>query len=213
MRYLMLILPLVAFTCLPTGFAQSNVEFGKQANTDKPPSQSGEEEAKVITSIFKAMTPQKNAANKQIVSYTSQFTVRACQIPVHKWAQFALMGTPIHQNFIFKDGCDVQGALTITQTPFPLNLQIRNYQDFIRVRMQLVVTLTLDLQSQVAHISVKATDGLLSTKLDPRSTEFSGDYTFDIGIDGQMANNKGGNLKINRLKGHPASIDVPLIIN
>src|SRR4051794_6107565 len=111
---------LVAAFFVTPAFAQSaNVEFGKPANSARPPSQSGAEEAKVIGAIFKAMNPQKSGAGPKGASGTSRFSVSTCQIPVHKWAQFALMGTPIHQNFVFKEGCDVQGSLTITQKPFP----------------------------------------------------------------------------------------------
>ncbi|MBI3555408.1 MAG: hypothetical protein HY074_03990 [Deltaproteobacteria bacterium] len=204
---------LPVFLICAVAFAQTNVEFGKHADTDRPPSQAGEEEAKVIADIFKVMNPQKNGATKQVVTNTSKFTVRTCQIPVEAWVRFVVLGTPIHQSFTFKEGCDIQGVLDITRTPFPVDLQLRNYQEYVRVRMQIQMTLALDLATQQAQVSVRANDGILSTTIEPRSMEFSGDYQFAIGMDGRMADNKGGKLKVNRLKGKAAAITVPLVID
>ena len=136
--------------------------------------------------VVSSLTAEKKAVLElvQILSLKKSveqgnFKVSKCDDKPKAWVMGAMMKSTVKKSYSFKDHCDVNGSFVANfVSPFPMNFDLRNLQDFNNVQM----TVKMSLDKSVKGIRYEF-EVVESTLKSPKQTiKFVAHYEVEIDI-------------------------------
>lgn len=139
----------------------------------------------------------------------NSFNTRGCpRITPNQWLKLLFTGESIHQEFHFEKDCDLQGSVDIKNSPFPVDLAVRNVPDAKRIKGIVEPKIDPDLLEQVIQVRITIKQGLVTQASELMS--FTADYPITTGLDGKIVKNAGGKVQVSRFKGSKVNISEPI---
>ena len=158
------------------------------------------EEAKVsIRTLIQPLIGQNSKKPKG----TEKFRVDACEKKKINWMDVLLQKEEAEMEFIFKEGCDLQGKVKPkVLSPFEANFDLKNLQSYKKVETE--NTISADLQTKPI-LKLEMRKGTLSGK---HIVKFEADYRVRINPTARKAVNEnlGGELRISEIDGKKVNI-------
>ncbi len=161
--------------------------------------------------ISAAPTSQNDLARSRVKKLVntkkSKLTAQGCaKIPPTKWASLIFFKQPIDHDVSFKEGCDIQGHLHITEAPFQVELEVRNLDEIHHVGGRVKVDFKPRFSDHVADVDITVSDARALDERDAEVLALSSTYGVTLGLDGKMKKNRGGRLKASRFHGKPVDV-------
>lgn len=167
-----------------------------------------EEARSSIRALIAPLLPGKKTVSSIL---TKDFRVDQCQTEKINWTDVLLMRKSVTLVFKFKEGCDVEGAVTPKVfSPFPMDLKLRNLKVYDRVETQNTVNSTIESKP---IMTVEMRDGILYGK--PGKLKFEADYKVQLdplNREKPIEKNFGGEIRIREMFGKKVSIKEKIFI-
>lgn len=158
------------------------------------------EEAKVsIRTLIQPLIGQNSNKPKG----TEKFRVDACERNKINWMDVLLQKEEAEMEFIFKEGCDLQGKVKPkVLSPFEANFDLNNLQSYKKVETK--ITISADLQTKPI-LKLEMRKGILSGK---HILKFEADYRVRINPNASkdVDENLGGELRISEIDSKKVNI-------
>lgn len=136
-------------------------------------------------------------------------TDQCARVPKKKWAAL-LLGQPLQHELKFKPGCDLQGKLSVTFEPFPLDLAVRNLPEVSRVKGVVEVTLAPRFMDQEADLDVIVRSAQANGRRGQEILAFGSQYGVALGLRGGLKKNRGGQISLERYRKQPLRLVEPI---
>jgi hypothetical protein len=146
----------------------------------------------------------KNTQNNER-STNHQFSTSKCEKYQINWMEVLLMKDSSSITFTFKDGCDIEGVVRPrVLAPFPINLKLKNLQDFHSLKSENKITSTLE-EKPILNLEIRS--AILSSS--KGSILFEADYSVRINPlkkKDMIEENIGGEIRLLEIDGKKVKI-------
>ncbi len=151
---------------------------------------------------------EASARVKKLVNLKkSKLLTQGCaRIAPTKWVSLIFLKQPIDHDLEFKEGCDLQGHLHITQEPFQVELEVRNLDEIHHLGGKMKVDFKPQFADHIANVDVTVSNGTALDAKDAEIMTWNLTYGVTLGLDGKVKKNRGGRVKVSRY--HGKSVDV-----
>jgi hypothetical protein len=138
---------------------------------------------------------------------------RGCaKVPPEKWARLLVANEPVTHELKFGQACDLEGKLVIRRTPFPVDLRVRDLGGVQRLQATVAPFIEPRLLENRVVVRLRAEQGRLfgDSKGKREILGFRADYELETALNGQLRQNRGGHVRVERYAGKAAEAQVPL---
>lgn len=166
------------------------------------------EEAK--KSIQSLIQPLIKGQTKTRPDELKGFRLDTCEQPKIDWMAVILMQKTVTLDYKFKEGCDIQGALSPKVfTPFPADFALRHLKTYERIESQNKITASIE-SKPVMFLQI--TEGTLTG---PKgNVKFEADYRVRLNplAKNPVEKNLGGELRISEIYGRKVHIKEKILV-
>lgn len=143
--------------------------------------------ADAVIAIFRLLQPESRTS---VLKENPKFSMKSCpKVKPDRWTRLLLLQEPVQYQTHFSPGCDLQGNTIVALSPFPVDVELRNFKGARRVSMTLQIQLTPQLSRGGLEVTFVATDGKLfpsHTKDKKKIASFTGEYHSLYHLNGKL---------------------------
>lgn len=135
------------------------------------------------------------------------FEASGCpKIPPQQWLKLLLPGQSVPVSFKFSKGCDVEGTVSVSRDPFPLDLKLRHVKGADRVHAILTPTISPELSEGLVRVTLHVDQGSLFQGKGPAVLDFASVYRTALGMDGKPREKRQADVRVTKYRGKPVSL-------